>query len=273
VILPVSDDPTIFLLQLEQIAGNSEGAGGFEVILVHRDPVSEKISAIIDSLEGDVSKTKYTGPGEFIDAMNRAAMTARGEYLLFLSQDCIPESPWLESLNTGFTNHGEDKIFGAIISDRQDNILHAGMVIDENNAPVSAYLHLDSNFPQARAERFFMAFDYCIAIKKERFLETGGFTKEAGAYFLMDFCLSAADDTHDPRVCMLNPEIRITCLNDAEKDIPKEDAIYFYSRWHGMLWENESQTYEKDGISKSRIDSARLTRAMELSGKEGHLFF
>jgi hypothetical protein len=42
-----------------------------------------------------------------------------------------------------------------------------------------------------------------------------------------------------------------------------DDAIYFYGKWNGCLWESEKKLHEIDGLSPEAIARAKLTAAMQ----------
>ena len=192
--------------------------------------------------------------------------TAKGENILFFSELVVPCENWLAIINRGFEKYGSRQIFGAIIENKYHNIIHAGVVFNSNNSPVSAYKHLDADFPHANKERAFQALDYFIAIKKELFIELGGFWHKAGEYAFMDLCLRTSNDTQDPEIATLLPQLHLLKLKEST-GLNLENSINFFSRWHGRLWDNEDILYKADGVSNLQLESARLTRAMELTGR------
>ncbi len=264
-ILPVTDEPTIFLSILESISIYAE-THQFEVILLHKEKVSDEIDAIIKSLEGDISFLPLQDDRYFIKTMNQAAMKARGEYLLFLNSHLSPKEPgWLDQLKEQINIHGPNKLYGAHIVNKYSNIVHAGIILNENNQPMSAYQHLDANFPHAKKTRYFQMLDHFICAERDFFLLAGGFHPRSGHYKFMDLCLRVSKDNKYPSAlfCGEVELIKLATENRIEDDYAN---VYFYSRWHGQLWENETQLLETDGVSTLQIDAARMTRALETSG-------
>ncbi len=266
VILPVCSDSQLFLAQLESIALHSEEAGGFEVILLEPDTLSTDIQAILESLEGDLQRIAYPSQEGWHKTANLAARNANGDYLAILSEGLIPQADWLTHMTDTMKAFPSGTIFGGKIFNPFDNIVHAGMVIDTNNQPVSAYLHLDKKFPPANTERAFQMVDHFIVLKADRFLKMGGFCAKAGPYAFMDICLRAGQQASDDKNTVIySPKTSIIRIENEPASYDKEAAIFFYCKWHGELWSSEQALYEKDGVSQLQLEAARVTRAMEIA--------
>lgn len=267
-IIPVPENaPDEFLFQLQNFSQNSEGQGTYEVVLIEPDTLTEKTAQILDSLTGDITRIKLGPDDNFFAAVNEKAMPqlAGNKIVIFSQLDC-PLPNWLSALNNGFTKYGKNKLFGGKLINKFENIVHAGMVLNANNAPVSAYLHLDSQFRQANQERSFLMMDHMIAGSRSFFAQLGGFSPETGSNAFMDICLKARQHTNDQSCCIFLPGLEI--LKNSPTTSPSyESAIHFYGKWHGILWENEAKLYEDDGISSLQLDAARMTRAQQLANR------
>ena len=195
--------------------------------------------------------------------MNKASEIATGKTLLFLDQKLLPLPKWLSHLEKGIKNHGKNKILGARIIDKRNSILHAGIVLDKNHAPVSAYKYLAADFPNVMKERSFKMFDHFICINNFFFHEIGGFSGKAGKFMFMDICLRA--DTYKTKKdsCIYIPDACMMSLNEPKKIFNFDDSIYFFGKWHGILWENQERLYSIDKITKTEINAARITQSME----------
>ncbi len=264
IVIPVSDSPDNFLELLEKTAVNSSEKK-FEVILIKQENVDPAIQQIIDSLEGDISIIQDQGRTCLPELMNQAGAMARGRYLIFMDYDIAPGRNWLSSLEQGFSTFKNTKIFGAKIINRFNNIIHAGMVVNANSQPVSAYVHLDSRFPHAMKPRPFQMVDHFICTEKKFFLEAGGFEPQSGRYMFCDLCLRCLHAGTRPETIMYMPDVELLCLDDRPRPQGHEDSIFFYSKWHKFLWESESRLLKDDGVSSLQLDAARMTRAMEIA--------
>ena len=255
-----------FLFQLESISINSENSGKYEIILIKPDNPSRQICEILDSLKGDIQIIDHNNNSNHPDMMNQACQNSKGKNLLFLSELLSPCENWLNVFNNALEKYGSNKVFGGKTTNKQNNIVHAGMVLNENNAPVSAYLHLDSDFPQANIERPFQILDYFIVIEKDFFQKLGGFWNKTGENAFMDISLRANEYSSDPTdsgAAIYLPDLHLIQLNAKKDKMNFDDSIYFNGKWHGMLWENENKLYKNDRVSKAQLDAARLTRGIK----------
>ena len=173
-----------------------------------------------------------------------------------------PLPNWLAALNQAFADHGTDRIFGGKVINAHGSIIHAGMVLNDNNAPVSAYLHLNTDFAPANKERSFPMMDHMVCLSANLFLNLGGFSPRAGIYALMDLCLKARQRNKDNTTCIFIPGLQMLKPNDVQH-IPAQDAIFFFARWHGLLWDNEESLYHNEGISHQQLDAARMAQAQK----------
>ncbi len=266
IIIQVPDDHNVFLAQLEAVAFNSENQGDYEIILLEPEKKTTEITRILDSLEGDVKRIVVPENNNSIVLMNQAGNMARGEHLIFLEKKLAPLKGWLDCLDHAFLKHGDGKIFGASISDQKGKIACAGMVVDHNHTPVSAYRYLQMGFPSALKERSFQMVDYFVAMKKKLFCKTGGFTPQAGKYLFLDICLKTIQYKDDADAIVYLPDLKMIFLDHLYQRENPDDAIYFYGKWNGCLWESEKKLHEVDGISPEDIAQAKLTAAMQSIG-------
>ncbi len=269
ILLPVVDRPEVFLSILENISANSEGHD-FEVILIKPENLSEKTEYILDTLEGDISSVLFSQEKTFPEILNQAAVKSHGRFLCIFNPFLAPAEGWLESLEEGIAQYGAEKIFGGRVINTYNNIVHAGMVLNANNSPVSAYLHLDKNFPPANKTRDFQMVDHFIGIDRNLFLSSGGFDKRAGKYAFMDFGLRIKEQQRDPELVIYLPKVLLTSFDNGKYQTDDSASIFFYSRWHGVLWESEDMFYKNDGVSPLQLEAARMTRAMGSVASDRH---
>lgn len=268
IILPVGSRTDYLIQVLESIANFSDGNGNFEVILVEQENTPGEIKAILDTLEGDVQRIVVLSSDNLSTMFNKAATYANGDKLIFLDYAVAPTNDWLKNIQKEFDLEDVDKIIGGRVISIRNNIVHAGMAVDWNNSPVSAYLHLDDKFPPAMKRRRFQMINHFIAIQRDFFLSLNGFDTDTGTYCFLDLCLKANSvKINKGNQVIYNPEIKLIKIGTPDNKINFNEAIYFYSRWHGNLIDSENALYKEDGISQLQLDSARMTRAMETAGE------
>lgn len=263
-IIPVpAGSPDAFLVQLAHVTRHCEGEGRYEVILIEPETITPETAKVLDSLSGDVTRLK-TDPEQNIWACINAKVPdiMTGKKMIVLTELVCPLPNWLEVLNKAFADHGAGKIFGGKVINAHGGIIHAGMVLNNNNAPVSAYRHLNTDFAPANKERSFPMMDHMVCLSADLFLNLGGFSPSAGIYALMDLCLKARLKKNDNNTCVFLPGLQLLKPHDVQ-DIPVQNAVFFFARWHGLLWDNEESLYQSEGISHQQLDTARMAQAQK----------
>lgn len=270
IVVPVHKNADILLAQLEAVAAHSDGQGEYGVYLLEPEGLTEDVLEILRSLSGDINRMRIPIGTSMAKVINKASQQAQGRTMLFLKPGVSPLENWLAYLGQAIENYGQRRLLGGHIENLFGNLVHAGMVLNPNNSPISAYQNLDAEFPNALKERSFQILDHFIAVDRNFFLELGGFWDKSGRYAFMDLCLRAKQCTGDTDVAMYLPKVRFVQL-DRQKpsiDIDHDAAIHFYGRWHGVLWDNEDKLYAKDGISRTEVQAALMKKLVNLTQKE-----
>lgn len=94
----------------------------FEVIVVDDDgsvPVHSAIDEFALTLDITLLRQDHAGAGE---ARNTGARRARGEYLVFLDDDCIPERSWLSALAARLEKGRLEAVAGKTVNGCPDNL-------------------------------------------------------------------------------------------------------------------------------------------------------
>lgn len=275
IILPIIDDPDLMLSILEILSAVSDNES-YEVILIRPKKVSASIETLLNSLEGDIQiliqparpKESEGLTSSLPETMNTAGCKAKGRYLLFCDSGLIPQKGWLPALKKGIADFGNKKIFGGKIISRFNNIIHAGMVVDANNCPTPAYQHLDKDFPHTCKPRSFQMVNHFTAIEKNLFLSAGGFDPDAGKFLFLDLSLTIQHFLSEPDCNIYLPDMELIQIEHKTYVTNQYDAIFFYAKWHGSLWDSEDKLYQQDGVSSLQLNAARMTRALEIANSK-----
>jgi GT2 family glycosyltransferase/SAM-dependent methyltransferase len=139
----------------------------------------------------------------FATACNDGAMTADGEYVVFLNNDTLPSPGWLDALVAYVDRHPRAAVVGSKLLFPNDTIQHAGVVFQEDGWP----LHLYYGFPAHhsavdRSRRFQAVTGACMLVRRDVFEQLGGFdTAYMNVYEDVDFCLRAGELGHEVHYC------------------------------------------------------------------------
>ncbi len=123
--------------------------------------------------------------GGFIAACNDGAALARGEYVVFLNNDTLPQPGWLDALLETFTDHPGTGLAGAKLVYPDGRLQEAGGVVFADG---SAWNYGRFDAPDDPRYSYVREADYlsgaAIALPKALFEQLGGFdTRYAPAYY------------------------------------------------------------------------------------------
>jgi GT2 family glycosyltransferase/glycosyltransferase involved in cell wall biosynthesis len=154
-----------------------------EVIVVD-DGSSDETGTALPQVEG-LTYHRRRQNGGFIAACNDGAALARGEYVVFLNNDTLPQPRWLDTLLATFDQHPGTGLAGSQLVYPDGRLQEAGgLVFADGNA------HNLGKFESPNDPRYshVRAADYCsgaaIAIPRRLFERIGAFdSRYAPAYF------------------------------------------------------------------------------------------
>lgn len=155
----------------------------FEVIVVD-DGCSDETITLLPQISG-VHYHRRAQNGGFIAACNDGASLARGECLIFLNNDTIPQPGWLDALLGTFTEHSNVGLVGAQLLYPDGRLQEAGGVVFDDG---SGWNYGKFESPEDPRFAYLRDCDYAsgaaIAIPRALFAAVGGFdTRYAPAYY------------------------------------------------------------------------------------------
>jgi O-antigen biosynthesis protein len=155
----------------------------FEVIVVD-DGCSDETIAALPRIAG-VRHHRRAQNGGFIAACNDGASLARGEYLVFLNNDTIPQPGWLDALLGTFDAYPDVGLVGAQLLYPDGRLQEAGGVVFADG---SGWNYGKFESPEDPRFAYLRDCDYAsgaaIAIPRALFATLGGFdTRYAPAYY------------------------------------------------------------------------------------------
>ena len=177
VVIPTRNRPQAIENCFDALAAQTLPPGSFEVLVV--DDGSEPALALdparwATKFELKVIHQQHTGPA---GARNRGVAEARGEFLAFTDDDCLPTPTWLEKLVAALGENPEAMIGGSTFNGLKNDLfaetsqLILEMVYEHfNRDPTNAYFFASNN----------------IACRNDCYLASGGFDA--------DFDSPAAED-------------------------------------------------------------------------------
>jgi GT2 family glycosyltransferase len=204
-IIPLYRNLDFLRFQLAAFAIDPAFAGGrAELIFVLDSPEQrEMVEHILTGLHGlyGLPMRLVVMPRNYgyAAANNAGAGFARGERLLFLNSDVVPERPgWLETLDRAVIRDPAVAAAGAKLLFDDDSLQHAGLYFgrDWRGRWINRHFHkgLPRRFPAAcRARSVPAVTGACLLMRRAVFEAVGGFTEDyiIGDYEDSDLCLKA----------------------------------------------------------------------------------
>ena len=166
VIVPTRDRPDRLVRCLRALARLDYPGDAFEVVVVDdgsRIAVEQVVEALQTELQVSVLRTPACGPAA---ARNVGVANARGEYVAFTDDDCIPRGDWLTALARRFAEVPEAVIGGDTVNGpvRTPCAEATQLLLDY----LSLYYNADPD------DAHFLTSNN-LALRREAFVEIGGF--------------------------------------------------------------------------------------------------
>ncbi|MCY7353545.1 MAG: glycosyltransferase [Lysobacter sp.] len=217
-------------------------AAACEIIVVD-DGSSDATSESLPQITG-VRYHRRSANGGFIAACNDGAAQARGDFLVFLNNDTVPQPGWLDALLRTFEQHPRTGVVGAQLLYPDGRLQEAGGVVFADG---SAWNYGKFASPDDPRYAYVRDADYCsgaaIAIPSTLFRSLGGFDlRYAPAYYEdtdLAFAVRAAGHrvVYQPRARVVHVE-GVTAGNDTGSGVKayqiRNQAI-FREKWSSAL--------------------------------------
>ncbi len=217
---------------LEKTRGNVP----FEVILVDNGS-TDGTGALLDGVSGKAGYRVILN-GEnlgFSRGNNMGAHVARGAYVLFLNNDTVPHSGWLDAMVAELDNDSTVGIVGAkLLYPDTGKIQHAGLEII-NGAPDHVHRHADPDAPEVNVARDLdMVTGACLLIRKDLFDQLGGFDEAyVNGVEDVDLCLRVRDLGYGVRYTPKAVVDHYEGTSDGRYDHVRPNLERFVKRWNG----------------------------------------
>ena len=231
----------------------------YEIIIVENNSGSDEIFRYYRKLSEDprIHLLRWKKEFNYSAINNFGVRHAKGDYLLFLNNDVkVIDPDWLSEM-LGVCQRQEVGAVGAKLIYPDNTIQHAGCVVGMGgiaghmfvNMPAerTGYLHKASLLQDMSCVTA-----ACMMMKKNVFLEAGGFTEElAVAFNDVDLCLKVRSHGHlivyDPYVKLYHYESKSRGAEDSEEKVRRfqSEIEYIRSHWIDIL-KNGDPYYNKN---------------------------
>lgn len=250
IIIPIWNKVELTRQCLTALASNTTDVS-FEVIIVDNGS-TDGTEEFLTELKGDVRIIRNDQNLGFAKACNQGARAARGQYLVFLNNDTIPQPNWLKPLIEEVEEHQDVGIVGGKLLFADGSIQHAGVVFMRSRlSPYHIYQSASGTDSGVNQRREYQAVTAaCMLIRRELFEAVEGFDEGfINGFEDVDLCLKVREKgfhvIYQPRSVVYHLESQ----TPSRKDHDDRNAQLLLERWGSHWWlGDEDLYYHSDGL-------------------------
>jgi GT2 family glycosyltransferase len=249
IVIPVYNNIKFTLECLTSVMKHSTGVS-YEIIVVD-DGSSDQTPEVLSQVKNIAYVRNEKNVG-FVDACNRGAQSARGEYLLFLNNDVQVAEHWLAPLVKTFDEHDNVGAVGPKILFPDGRLQEAGSVVNRDGTSRLIGVFDDPELPRYNYVREVMyCSGACLLVEAAKFKEVGGFDISLAPAYCEDWDLSFRLREHGLRV-MYNPSsVIVHHLSATSNNVDDNFKI-------GCVTRNQQRLCEKWQREIDRINEIRI---------------
>lgn len=155
---------------------NQTNYKNYEIIIIDNNSIDESVE-FVKSFDSKIQILELNKNFGFVIPNNMGAKIAKGKYLVFLNNDTTVTPNWLEELVFALENDSEISVGQSLLISPNGDIDSSGDFIDEIGRAYSS-----KNYP-TKIQNIFSARAACMIIRRDLFLDMGGFDENYFASF------------------------------------------------------------------------------------------
>lgn len=205
---------------------------GYEVIVVD-DGSSDGTCDALATVPG-LRLIRLAGNVGFSLACNAGARPARAPLVLFLNNDTVPLSGWLEPMLAALERSPRVDVVGSrLLYPRVGLVQHAGIDLRADGLPYSRLRFEPSDAPEVNEDRILPAVTgACLLIRRRLFEKLGGFDEEfRNGYEDVDLCLRAREAGFLSFYCSASILLHYESVSEGRLDSESANVEIFLRRW------------------------------------------
>lgn len=204
----------------------------FEIIVVDNasiDGSREYLKGLGDKLVY-INNDKNLG---FAKACNQGAKMAKGEYLVFLNNDTVVTTGWLDVLVGELDKNKNIAIVGPKLLYPDNTVQQAGIVFDEKKWPHHIYKKESKDASYVNKKRQFQALTgACLMIRSDIFKKVNGFDEiYINGLEDLDLCLKVGEQGLGILYCPESVVYHYESVTGGRSNCDEKNVNIFYSRW------------------------------------------
>lgn len=176
----------------------------------------------------------------FAKACNAGAKIARGEWLVFLNNDTVPQPGWLTAMIAAAERPPHPAVVGSkLIYPQSGTVQHAGVSFSGSRLPRHDYEHVDPADDAVSVDREVAAVTgACLLTSADRFRSLGGFDERfVNGFEDIDYCLRARRDGGRVLFCARSVLLhyKSASASRVSTSVDKANIELFRGRWDDLV--------------------------------------
>ena len=208
----------------------------YEVILVD-NASSDWTKYLLLAFEGDVEVMRNDENVGFARANNQGALSARGEYVLFLNNDTEPLEGWLQAMVRLADSDERIGVVGArLLYPQNDTVQHAGLEMI-NGIPDHVYRGVPAEDERVMQSRDLdMVTGACMLVRRTIFEQLGGFDEAyRNGVEDVDLCLQVRSKGYRVVYCAESVLYHHEGTSEGRFDHVNENLQRFFAKWQSRF--------------------------------------
>lgn len=249
IIIPVYNRASLTDQCLRALVASGSESVDYEIIVVDDDS-TDSTRQFLASYGDSIHIVRHTANTGFATACNDGAAIASGEYLVFLNNDTIPTTGWLEALVRYADRHSDAAVVGSKLLFPNDTIQHAGVAICQDHYPRHLYAGFPADHPAVNKSRCFQIVTAgCALMRRELFEQVGGFDVAFhNGYEDVDLCLRLGERGYEIHYCHESVLYHLESVSEGRFAHDKENVRLYRSRWAQRVQPDDMCYYLEDGL-------------------------
>jgi GT2 family glycosyltransferase len=249
-VIPVHNKAALTRQCVDALLRRDASDPAFEIVVVD-DASSDGTGELLRAYGRGVRAVTLPENAGFAGACNAGASAARGDYLVFLNNDTVPQPRWLGTLVRYADVHLEAAVVGAKLLYPDETIQHAGVVFGPNRYPHHLYAGFPVDHPAVNVSRRFRAVTAaCMLVRRTAFEAVGGFDRAfVNGWEDVDLCLKLGELGHEVHYCH---ESVVYHLESASRNVRAERELrnrsLYADRWLDRIEPDSLRYYLEDGL-------------------------
>jgi GT2 family glycosyltransferase len=257
VVIPTFNGAHLLGTCLESLHAHPQERCEMEVVLVDDASSDGTVERFADYEPRLTIVAHEENKGFAISCNDGAAAAGDVDFLVFLNNDTIPLSGWLDALVDEVVADESVGAVGSKLLYPDGTVQHAGVFIGQDRWPRHLYAGFPGEHAAVNRSREVVAVTAaCLLVRRDSFESLGGFdTEYVNGYEDIDFCLRLAEQRGEAvRYCarsVLYHLESVTRWADTRTEGVEHNSRIFGERWHHRIEPDDFAHYIADGLVRA----------------------